>query len=351
MTSLISPRVPSCWMLRVLLAGWFVACVPGRAWSAAEVRLDKDFLAGLVEKVPPCPFQKEGQYRGTVQAFRLAGIDPKARRFLVACQIAGEFRPPVQRALADRVKRGGASTEGWKSFRFDVKSGISVEPGRDGAPRFQVDVEEVKRRELEGLAGTLAKFLGRAFDEMVTQVADGNASRLGQKLNAEIVKRVKAFQEYGVFCAIDYAPAEVVLHFDVTRFKSEGPVGYVFAEPQPGTVPLYRWFHSRLGHHLYTTNPETPASPGYVREGIACHVFPEARPGTVPLSRWRIPRDTVLSTAPGLPALVRPVYRPDGIAGFLYPDPQPETVPFYQFVDPRNGRHFYTTHKYAEFAK
>jgi len=26
-------------------------------------------------------------------------------------------------------------------------------------------------------------------------------------------------------------------------------------------------------------------------------------------------------------------------------------VPFYRFFDPRTGRHFYTTHPHAEFAK
>ena len=38
-------------------------------------------------------------------------------------------------------------------------------------------------------------------------------------------------------------------------------------------------------------------------------------------------------------------------AVWFYPEPKPDTIPFYQFIDPRNGLHFYTTHKYAEFAK
>ena len=49
-----------------------------RARAVTEVRLDKDFLAGIVEKLPPSPFEKKGQYRGTVHSYRLLAIDPSA---------------------------------------------------------------------------------------------------------------------------------------------------------------------------------------------------------------------------------------------------------------------------------
>ena len=49
-----------------------------RAWAVTEVRLDKDFLAGIVEKLPPSPFEKKGQYRGTVHSYRLLAIDTSA---------------------------------------------------------------------------------------------------------------------------------------------------------------------------------------------------------------------------------------------------------------------------------
>ena len=76
-----------CWM----------AFVGRRAEASAEVKLSKDFLDGIVEKLPPCPFDKADQYRGTVHTFRLTAIDPRTRRFLVSCQIEGEFHPPVDR--------------------------------------------------------------------------------------------------------------------------------------------------------------------------------------------------------------------------------------------------------------
>ena len=72
-----------------------------------------------------------------------------------------------------------------------------------------------------------------------------------------------------MFRGIDYAPSEVVLHFDLTRFHLEGIAGYVFAEAQPGTVPFYRWFHPRNGSHFYTTIPAAPDRPNSVSEGIS----------------------------------------------------------------------------------
>ncbi len=93
----------------------------------------------------------------------------------MTCQVVGEFRPPAPTSpIKDKRARKEESTENWTGFRFDVRIGINVEPGRDGTlPRFQVEVEEVKRRELEGFAGALAKILGRSFDQVVTQIADG----------------------------------------------------------------------------------------------------------------------------------------------------------------------------------
>jgi hypothetical protein len=348
--TMTAPRVS--WRVAVLLAGAGLWCPP-LGFAAAEIKLDKDFLSGVIEKVPAIPYQKDGQYKGTVQRFRLLAIDAKSRRFEVGCQVDGEFRPPTAAPLKDKKPRDEESTGNWKGFRFDVRMGINVEPGRDGAPRFKVEVEEVKRRELEGFAGTLAKILGRSFDQVVTQVADGKASQFGEKINAEILKRVKSFREYGVLCAIDYAASGVVLHFDVTRLKSEGVVGYVYPEPHPGTVALTRWFHPRQGHHYYTTTPEGLERQGYVAEGVACYVFASTTEGgdTVPLYRWRSPKGPFYTTTPNGEGVRRAGYRLEGIACALYTDEKPETVPFYRFVNPRNGRHFYTMHKYAEFAK
>jgi hypothetical protein len=335
------PR-PGSLRFAAALAVALLTSVP--AWSApAEVKLDRDFLASLIEKLPPCPFQKDGFYRGLIHHCRLVAIDPRTRRFLVACEVVGDYRPPIAAALTDRAD--------WKSFRFDIKAGVNIEPGPDGTPRFRVDVEEIKRRELEGFPGILAKVLGRHFDEIVTRVAAGKAATLSDQLNRELVRRIELFKQYGVFCGIYYAQEQILLQFDLTRLRYEGIVGYVFPTAQPGAVPFYRWVHPRRGSHFYTIAHDEPALAIHQSEGIACHVLDRPAPGAVALYRWRSPREPFYTTTADGGGVHRFGYRPEGVACYLYPTEQPGTVPFYRFVDPRNGLHFYTTHPHAEFAK
>jgi hypothetical protein len=333
----------------LLPSGLFL--VDRSATAATEVRLDKDFLAGIVEKLPPSPFEKKGQYRGAVHSYRLLAIDSRLRRFLVACQVEGEFRPPVSGPISERVNRAEDHTKGLRKFRFEIKAGVNIEASADAIPRFRVEVEEIKKSELEGFAGLLAKLLGKFFDDLITQIADGKASLLSQKLNAEVRKRAAIFKDYGVFCGIDYTPDQVVLHFDLTRLRREGIVGYVFPTPQPGTVPLYRWFDRRVGSHLYTMSPGGADRPRYHCDGIVCHVLDHALPGTIPLYGWHNRRDHLYTASAEGEGASRMGFRPEGIAFYVYAGPQQESVPFYRFYDPRRGLHFYTTHPHAEFAK
>jgi hypothetical protein len=343
-------RVCLPWLTALLVGSTVVAVWPPAACAgSAEVKLDSEYLASLIEKLPPLPFETPGKVRGRVHGCRLVEIEPRTRRFMVACLVDGEYRPPISGPLA-RWEDDGS----WRRFRFEVRVGINVEPGIDGTPKFHISVEDVRRKELEGLAGTLAKLLGKYFDDVVTRVAAGKANQLSGRLNAEIVKRVAAFREYGVFAGIDYTPALVVLHFEMTRFKPEGIAGYVYppgaTQPQPGTVPLFRAVHPKLGTHLYTINQADAIRRGFRIEGIACHVFDRPVPQSVPLYRWSIVRDGFYTTARDGEGSYRMGYRTEGIACFLYPDAQPGTIPFYRFVDPRTGRHFYTVHPHAEFA-
>ncbi len=101
------------------------------ARAATEVRLDKDFLAGIIEKLPPTPFEKKGLYRGTVHSYRLLAIDPKRRRFLAACQVEGEFRPPVTGPVSERISRSEDHTRGMRKFRFEITAGVNIEAGPD----------------------------------------------------------------------------------------------------------------------------------------------------------------------------------------------------------------------------
>lgn len=325
---------------------------PGRAAEAsADVRIDKDFLAGIVAKLPPVAFETQGQLRGMVHDFRLIAIKAHTRQLLVTCRIDGEFRAPVNGPISDRIARSRQTPEGWRKFSFDVRARVNVEPGGDATPRFRIGIDEVKRRELDGFSGIIAKVLGQFFDELVTQIANGRASRLSDHLNAEIVRHVTMFKEYGVFYGIEYSQAELILHFDLTRLRSEGIAGYVFTEPQPGTVPLYRWLHPTDHSHFYTLRPGAPDRPRSVHEGIACYVLDHRVPDAVPLYRWSNPRDHLYTTAPDGEHVGRLGYRPRGIACFVYRDPKPGTVPLYRFFDPLRRQHFYTTHAFAEFVK
>jgi hypothetical protein len=336
----------------VLIASASLVLLRGQpGYAAAEVKLGKDFLEGVVGKLPPVPFQKADKYHGNVHSFRLAAIDAHGRRFLVTCQIEGEFRAPVNGPITDRAARSAGTPEGWRKFRFDVKARVNIEPGADGAPRFRIEIDEAKKRELDGFSGVVAKFLGQYFDDLVSQIASGRATRLNKRLNDELLKRVGVFKEYGVFRGIDYAPAEVVLHFDLSRFKSEGIAGYVFAAEHPGTVPLYRWRHPRDGSHYYTTAPTAPDRRNSVSDGIACYVYDHVVAETVPLYRWRSVRDDLYTTTPDSEKPGRVGYRPGGIAGYIYRDPKPGTVPLYRFYDPVRHQHFYSLHPHAEFAK
>src|SRR5262245_15300840 len=256
------------------------------ARAATEVKLDRDFLAGVVEKLPPSPFEKKGQYQGTIHSYRLLAIEPKLRRFLASCQVEGAFKPPASGPISEHVSRADEHKSGERKFRFEIKAGVNVEAGPDAMPRFRIDVEEIKKAELEGFAGLLAKLLGKFFDDMVTQIADGRAALLNKKLNDEVLKRATIFKEYGAFCGIDYAADQVTLRFDLTRLKREGIAGYVFPAPGPGTVPLHRFFNRRNGSHDYTTTPGGPDRPGYTAEGVACHVLDRQAPGTVPFYAW-----------------------------------------------------------------
>ncbi len=185
-----------------------------------------------------------------------------------------------------------------------------------------------------------------------TQVADGKASQMNDKLNAQLQKKVASFREYGVLREVAYTTDQVVLTFDVTRYRSDGIAGYVFDAPRPGTVPLHRWVRPGPGDHFYTISTRGPAGhPYYVYEAVAGHVFALPQPGTVPLNRWRGPREWFYTTAPDGERFAQLGYpcRGRGLPRFIPADRR--RVPLYRFVDPHNGSHFYSTHPHAEFAK
>ncbi len=356
-------------VLLIALGAWPAFAIAG----PSEVKLDRDYLSNLLARLPNTPFENKGQYRGEVNTFQLVGIDAKTRQITISCNVVGEFdenavvaalkggnqaKPPAPvmnpaRAHAAPVVSAPtpATGQAWRKFRFEVRVSINIEPSVEGAPRLKFHVDDVKRKELTGIVGPLAKLMGRGFDQIVTTFADKKAAGLNDKLNTEVVKRVALFQSYGMLCGVDYFPTHLVLLFDVTRWRSEGIAGYVFTTNEPGTMPLYRWVNPRKGDHFYTTSSHEPDPRNYHCEGVACYVLPAAGQGTVPLLRFRGKNECFYTTAKNVEALKKVGYHLEGISCYLLANQQGNAVPLYRFLDPARGLHFYTIHPQAEFAK
>ena len=68
-------------------------------------------------------------------------------------------------------------------------------------------------------------------------------------------------------------------------YTSEGIAGYCYPSQHEETVPLYRYWNSAAGDHLYTTESveigtTTPGQVGnynYLYEGISCYVYPSIK--------------------------------------------------------------------------
>lgn len=86
-------------------------------------------------------------------------------------------------------------------------------------------------------------------------------------------------------------------------YNPEGIAAYVFKNQQPGTVPVFRWFHAGTRDHVYTTdvNGGGAQNVGYVKDNI--------------------------------------------IAFYCYPQQSDQTIPLYSFYNSQYNDHFYTTDK------
>ena len=323
---------------------------PARA--AAEVKLGKDFLNGIVAKLPPTSFDKADKYRGTVHSYRLIAIDPRTRRFLIACQIEGEFHPPVTGPISERVGRSPQTPEGWRKFRFDVKARVNIEPGLDGAPRFRIEIDEVKKRELDGFSGVVARFLGQYFDELVTQIASGRASRLNKRLNDEIMKRVALFKEYGVFRAIDYTPvgSGPPLRRDAVPVRRHRRLRF---RRRSGRAP-FPSIAGSIPEMVPTTTRSGPTHPtGPTRSATASPVTSTTirSPKQSRFIDWRNRRDDLYTTSADGENAGRAGYRPQGIAGYHLSRSQTGDGSALPLLRPSPAPTLLHAHPHAEFAK
>lgn len=73
------------------------------------------------------------------------------------------------------------------------------------------------------------------------------------------------------------------------NWSTEGNMGRVCTSQVSGTVPLYRYFNSKNGDHMYSISSsegQTLISLGYTQEGIVGYVYPTQVTGTIPMYRY-----------------------------------------------------------------
>jgi hypothetical protein len=72
-------------------------------------------------------------------------------------------------------------------------------------------------------------------------------------------------------------------------YESEGVAGFVFRDPEPGPVPLYRAFNPSNGDHFYTANEAEYTNAvnnyDYLAEGTAGFLHTAPASGTIPFFR------------------------------------------------------------------
>jgi hypothetical protein len=103
----------------------------------------------------------------------------------------------------------------------------------------------------------------------------------------------------------------------------EGITGYVYDGLASGTTPLYRYYNTGSGDHLYTTNWNelgAGGSGGWVYEGISCYIFGSQVTGSVPLERWYNPTNG-WHFYTGWPISPGANWIDEGPAGYVLPTP------------------------------
>lgn len=135
------------------------------------------------------------------------------------------------------------------------------------------------------------------------------------------------------------------------------PVASPPSTPTTGLREVYRFYSEQLRSHLFTSSP---AERDFIRnnfpaqawrfEGVAFNAFGSEQPGTVPLYRfYSSTRGTHLFTASPAEKLFietnypSAVWKYEGIAFWAYPRDHTGSDPIYRFFSPVNNAHFFTS--------
>jgi len=116
---------------------------------------------------------------------------------------------------------------------------------------------------------------------------------------------------------------------NLSGYRSEGNIGYLYPPVPEGVVPLYRLVQTNGSAHYYTTDRnerERVESQGYRYEGLAGYVASSQQPGTTPLYRLFNPRTQdhlyTIDNNERQRALRQLGYVEDGIIGYIWTTPQ-----------------------------
>jgi len=123
-------------------------------------------------------------------------------------------------------------------------------------------------------------------------------------------------------------------------------------EPTASAVPFYRYYHSHIVDHFYTTNFNElrHGGNGWIYEGIECKIYPTQVPGTVPLYRYyhgkvwnHFYTTNIKEIGTATPGRIgRYGYMSEGVAGYCYPRRGHGLKPLYRYYNPHHYDHFYT---------
>jgi hypothetical protein len=116
-------------------------------------------------------------------------------------------------------------------------------------------------------------------------------------------------------------------------------------------VPIYRFWHSGINDHFYTTNSSEGGSHGYASEGVGFQLSAAPSPGLVPVYRYykHETKDHFYTANASEIGVVshgmsgNHGYVCEGVLGYISPNPIPGTVPVYRYFKGASNDHFYTT--------
>jgi hypothetical protein len=102
--------------------------------------------------------------------------------------------------------------------------------------------------------------------------------------------------------------------------------GYIFADPQTGTVPLEQYWSKKRRDNMLLGTPLSVTlkkNAGYELVRVEGYVYPKPQPGTVPLTRFKLKGgdNYTTATAQGEREALATGYTANRVEGYVFPAP------------------------------